>query len=252
MLGYWNKPELTRQVVKKTICSVKRGFTSPVTCSNGTVNSISTSWVEKTTYLRGGLFQVNPREIEHVIVAHEAVSEAVVIAFPDEVAGQVPKACVVLKEGHELSADALIQYCATQLDWYMVPAIVSFHAALPRNLNGKNHGASPGRRRYSHLINTQCVNGITEMTTDSNPAFVDSAMNKLADYFDDLANGRVQVPKQPVTTRIRERIQDDDVRAYHDLLVTQAGPLFFALPGQCAGDCGGAFAHRCGARPIYP
>jgi glutathione peroxidase-family protein len=64
------------------------------------------------------------------------------------------------------------------------------------------------------------------MTTDSNPAFVDSAMNKLADYFDDLANGKVQVPKQPVTTRIRERIQDDDVRAYHDLLVTQTGPLF--------------------------
>jgi acyl-coenzyme A synthetase/AMP-(fatty) acid ligase len=23
------------------------------------------------------------------------------------------------------------------MDWYMVPAIVSFHAALPRNLNGK-------------------------------------------------------------------------------------------------------------------
>lgn len=64
------------------------------------------------------------------------------------------------------------------------------------------------------------------MTIDSNPAFVDSAMHKLADYFDDLANGKVQIPRQPVTTRIRERIQDEDVRAYHDLLVTQTGPLF--------------------------
>ncbi|MBK5396171.1 class I SAM-dependent methyltransferase [Pseudomonas sp. TH39(2020)] len=73
------------------------------------------------------------------------------------------------------------------------------------------------------------------MTTHSNPAFVDSAMNKLADYFDDLANGKVQVPRQSVTTSIRERIQDDDVTAYHDLLVTQTGPLFLhflaSVPG---------------------
>ncbi|WP_218570708.1 class I SAM-dependent methyltransferase [Pseudomonas sp. H3(2019)] len=64
------------------------------------------------------------------------------------------------------------------------------------------------------------------MITDSNPAFVDSAMNKLADYFDDLARGKVQVPRQPVTTRIREQIQDPEVLAYHDLLVAQTGPLF--------------------------
>ncbi|KIH83120.1 hypothetical protein [Pseudomonas batumici] len=64
------------------------------------------------------------------------------------------------------------------------------------------------------------------MITDSNPDFVDSAMNQLADYFDDLARGKVQVPRQPVTTRIREQIQDQEVLAYHDLLVAQTGPLF--------------------------
>lgn len=64
------------------------------------------------------------------------------------------------------------------------------------------------------------------MTAPSNPAFIDCAMHQLADYFDDLANGKVQVPRQAVTTRIREQIQDSAILAYHDQLVSQTGPLF--------------------------
>lgn len=136
MLGYWNKPELTRQVIKNNLFGEARVYFTGDLFKRDSEQYLYFVGRKDNVFTRR-TFQVNPREIEHVIVAHEAVSEAVVIPVPDEVAGHVPKACVVLKEGHELSADALIQYCATQLDWYMVPAIVSFHAALPRNLNGK-------------------------------------------------------------------------------------------------------------------
>lgn len=136
MLGYWNKPELTRQVIQNNLLGEERVYFTGDLFKRDSEQYLYFVGRKDNVFTRR-TFQVNPREIEHVIVAHEAVSEAVVIPFPDEMAGQVPKACVVLKEGHELSADALIQYCATQLDWYMVPAIVSFHEALPRNLNGK-------------------------------------------------------------------------------------------------------------------
>jgi len=58
-------------------------------------------------------------------------------------------------------------------------------------------------------------------------AYLDgSAMVRLAGHFDDLATGRTQVPMQPVSTRIRERISDPEVLAYHDRLVPKTGPLF--------------------------
>lgn len=136
MLGYWNKPELTRQVIKNNLFGETRVYFTGDLFKRDSEQYLYFVGRKDHVFTRR-TFQVNPREIEHVIVAHEAVSEAVVIPVPDDVAGHVPKACVVLKKGHELSADDLIRYCATQLDWYMVPAMVSFHEALPLNLNGK-------------------------------------------------------------------------------------------------------------------
>jgi hypothetical protein len=51
-------------------------------------------------------------------------------------------------------------------------------------------------------------------------------MIRMAQHFDDLAAGRLQVPSQPVRTRVRERIADADVLAYHDAMVDRVGPLF--------------------------
>ncbi len=51
-------------------------------------------------------------------------------------------------------------------------------------------------------------------------------MIKMADYFHSLATGAIQVPRQPVTSRIRHLLNDPDVVAYHDLMVAEAGPLF--------------------------
>jgi acyl-CoA synthetase (AMP-forming)/AMP-acid ligase II len=136
MLGYWNKPELTRRVIKNNLFGEGRVYFTGDLFKRDTEQYLYFVGRKDNVFTRR-TFQVNPREIEHVIVAHEAVSEAVVIPVPDEVAGHVPKACVVLKKGRELSADELIRYCTAQLDWYMVPVMVSFHEALPLNLNGK-------------------------------------------------------------------------------------------------------------------
>ena len=51
-------------------------------------------------------------------------------------------------------------------------------------------------------------------------------MVSMAEYFDDLATGRTQVPRQSVQTRMRDSISDRSVLAYHDLMISNAGPLF--------------------------
>jgi hypothetical protein len=53
-----------------------------------------------------------------------------------------------------------------------------------------------------------------------------SAMVRMAEYFNDLATGQTQVPRQSVKTRIREQITDPQVLNYHDLMVEKTGPLF--------------------------
>jgi acyl-CoA synthetase (AMP-forming)/AMP-acid ligase II len=46
-------------------------------------------------------FQVPPAELEAVLLSHPCVADAAVIPFPDDEAGEVPKAVIVLKEQTE-------------------------------------------------------------------------------------------------------------------------------------------------------
>ena len=82
-------------------------------------------------------FQVWPREIEEVITAHPAVLEVGVAAIPDTLKGEVAKAWVVLKEGQQVTEDALRAYCRERLAPYKVPAQVAFRTELPKTMVGK-------------------------------------------------------------------------------------------------------------------
>jgi long-chain acyl-CoA synthetase len=82
-------------------------------------------------------FQVWPREIEEVIAAHPAVQEVAVAGIPDPIRGEAPKAWVVLRPDHSLSAEEVISYCEEALVYYKVPVQVEFREALPRTTVGK-------------------------------------------------------------------------------------------------------------------
>jgi fatty-acyl-CoA synthase len=64
------------------------------------------------------------------------VLEAAVIAIPDERWGEVPKAFVTLKPGHELTAEELIAHCRTRLPGFKVPKAIEF-GELPKTSTGK-------------------------------------------------------------------------------------------------------------------
>jgi acyl-CoA synthetase (AMP-forming)/AMP-acid ligase II len=89
--------------------------------------------------VRGGE-NMSPGEIEDVLLAHEAVSDAAVIGIPDEQWGEAVAAVVVLRtEGAAVacSADELQQWVKDRLRSSRTPERIEFWDELPYNETGK-------------------------------------------------------------------------------------------------------------------
>jgi 2-aminobenzoate-CoA ligase len=79
-------------------------------------------------------------EIEGALLAHESVAECGVVGVPDEERGQIVKAYVVLKPGHDRSgaaAKALQEHVKGAIAPYKYPRRVEFVDTLPRTETGK-------------------------------------------------------------------------------------------------------------------
>jgi len=90
----------------------------------------------KDMYICGG-FNVYPAEVEQVLARLDSVAESAVIGVPDARLGEVGKAFVVLRPGHDLAEPDVLAYCRERLANYKVPRTVEFRASLPRNPAGK-------------------------------------------------------------------------------------------------------------------
>lgn len=75
-------------------------------------------------------------EVETVLYNHPAILEAAVVARPDNHWGQTPCAFVKLKEGFDVDAQEIIEFCRDHLPHYMAPKTVIFED-LPRTSTGK-------------------------------------------------------------------------------------------------------------------
>jgi long-chain acyl-CoA synthetase len=82
-------------------------------------------------------FQVWPREVEEVLATHPAVAEVAVAGVADEYQGEAVKAWVVLREGQQVTVDALRAYCRERLTGYKVPKYIEFRSSLPKTMVGK-------------------------------------------------------------------------------------------------------------------
>lgn len=83
---------------------------------------------------------IGPFEVESAFLEHPAVAEAGVIGKPDAVAGEVVKAFVALKPGHDGSpalARELLAFVRQRLGAAVAPKEIAFLANLPRTRSGK-------------------------------------------------------------------------------------------------------------------
>jgi long-chain acyl-CoA synthetase len=133
MLGYWNKPEATRDMIRGDWLHTgdiaimdEEGFFQIVDRM-------------KDMIIVSG-FNVYPTEVEDVIYGHPSVSKVCVVGLPDDVTGERVKAYVVAKEGASVTAQELEAWSrdpAQGLTGYRVPKEWEFRDQLPETLIGK-------------------------------------------------------------------------------------------------------------------
>ncbi|KKB37565.1 acetate--CoA ligase [Bacillus thermotolerans] len=84
--------------------------------------------------------RVGPFEVESKLVEHPAVAEAGVIGKPDPVRGEIIKAFVALREGHEATdelKEEIRQFVKTGLAAHAAPREIEFRDKLPKTRSGK-------------------------------------------------------------------------------------------------------------------
>lgn len=82
-------------------------------------------------------YQVAPAELEELLLSHPEISEAAVIPYPDQEAGQIPMAFVVRSHGSNLSERDVINFVAEQVIHYKKIRRVAFTSSIPKNASGK-------------------------------------------------------------------------------------------------------------------
>jgi long-chain acyl-CoA synthetase len=90
----------------------------------------------KDMIIRGG-YNVYPREIEEVLMTHEAVSLAAVVGVPHERHGEEIKAYVILEDGASVTTEDLVAWAKEQMAGYKYPRIVELVSSLPMTATGK-------------------------------------------------------------------------------------------------------------------
>ncbi len=133
MREYWNKPEATQDVFRGEWYR-----TGDVVTRDAEGRYFFKGRADDVMKCSG--YRISPFEVESALQSHPAVLEAAAIEFPDEMRGNVVKACVTLREGFAESADlarAIIDHVKRDLAPFKAPKLVEFVKALPKTQSGK-------------------------------------------------------------------------------------------------------------------
>lgn len=129
MLGYWQRPEATAEVLQDGWMATGDIVIMDESYSLRIVDR------KKDMILVSG-FNVYPNEIEDVVMLNYKVAEVVAIGVPHEVSGETIKIFVVKKDD-SLTRDELRQHCRQHLTGYKVPKDIEFRDELPKSNVGK-------------------------------------------------------------------------------------------------------------------
>ncbi len=131
MKGYYKMPEATAQAIDKDgwlhtgdLCTVDEdGYYKVV----GRI---------KDMIIRGGE-NIYPKEIEECLYTCDKVSDVQVIGVPSETYGEEVMACVILKEGEEMTEEEVKEFVGARMAKHKVPRYVRFVDSFPTNAAGK-------------------------------------------------------------------------------------------------------------------
>jgi acyl-CoA synthetase (AMP-forming)/AMP-acid ligase II len=135
MEGYFEKPDATAETIVEDDTGRWLRSGDIVTVDDDGYVTVQDRAKEMIKY-RG--YQIAPAELEALIIEHPDVADAAVIPKDTgTVDGEVPKAFVVLREGAELTSEAIMEHVAGQVAPYKKLREVEFIEAIPKNPSGK-------------------------------------------------------------------------------------------------------------------
>lgn len=129
MLGYWQKDQETSD-------SFIDGWFRTGDVAEMDADGFFTIVDRKKDVIVVSGFNVYPNEIEERIASMPGIQEVGVIGYPDDQAGERPRAYVVASHDAP-SAEAIIEHCREHLARYKVPQSVVFVDELPKSPIGK-------------------------------------------------------------------------------------------------------------------
>ncbi len=131
MKGYYKMPEATAQAIDE------EGWLH--TGDLGTMSEdgyFNVTGRLKDMIIRGGE-NIYPREIEEFIYTHPSVLDVQVIGVPDKKYGEEVLACVVLREGEQVTEEQIIQFVKDGMSRFKAPRYVRFVDGFPLTASGK-------------------------------------------------------------------------------------------------------------------
>ncbi len=133
MLGYWDSPD-------DTASTLVDGWLHTGDIGHLDAEGFLFLHGRSREILKVGAHRVSPHEIENCIQAVPGVSECAVVPLPDELLGEVVRACVIPAPGHpplpQLTRD-IQRHCREHLALYKAPKQVDYFDTLPRTASGK-------------------------------------------------------------------------------------------------------------------
>jgi long-chain acyl-CoA synthetase len=82
-------------------------------------------------------YSIAPAEVEAILYEHPAVKQCAVVGKPDILAGEIPKAYVVLRTGYTVTPEELIKFCVGRIAPYKYIREVEFIEEIPKTPVGK-------------------------------------------------------------------------------------------------------------------
>jgi fatty-acyl-CoA synthase len=131
MLGYWEEPERTAEVID----AARWMHTGDLATMDeaGYVNIVGRI---KDMVIRGGE-NLYPREIEEFLYGHPDIEDVQVIGVPDAKYGEELCAWVRPRAGSDLTEDAVRSFCEGRLSRHKIPKYVRFTESFPMTITGK-------------------------------------------------------------------------------------------------------------------
>ena len=131
MLGYWDEPEKTAEVLDA------EGWMH--TGDLATIDSAGYGNIVgriKDMVIRGGE-NISPREVEEYLYRHPKIEDVTVVGVPDERFGEELCAWIRLKPGESASEDEVTAFCRGQIAHYKIPRYIRFVDEFPMTVSGK-------------------------------------------------------------------------------------------------------------------